>query len=283
MVCEGHRGYAAVVGLTLAALLDARPNRPFWGRAWLEQVFARHLPGFDPSRSEDELCGWSVGAALDNETLVQSRPVLRDRDIDPVGDLLRTAAGCVVAAFATRPPGSLVAHTAALVRVARYRRWMGVRDGGDLTAEQRSAVRAELPDFLARAAGQSDAELVFLRYLAALHELGALGKAYAPHDAIRAALRAVAERFPNGRANLFVSDGRTLGILHRGGTLLAFEPPNEMRPSRSWRVDAGDSGAPASLLLWKDGAPPDAPDGAERIAEGVLTVPAARPSLLERD
>ena len=271
-----------MVGLTLAALLDARPNRPFWGRAWVEQVLTKHLPGFDADPSGDELCGWSVGAALDNETLVQSRPILRDR-ADPVEDLLRTPAGCIVAAFASRAPNMLVSDTASSIRVARYRRWMGVRNGDDLTSDQRSASRADLPDFLARAAGSSDTEIVFLRYLAALHELGALGKAYAPHDAIRAALRAVGERFPDGPANLFVSDGRTLGILHRGGTLLAFEPPKDVRPSRSWRVDTGEPSAPAMLFLWKAGPPPDAPDGAERISEGVLTVPVAKPSLLERD
>jgi hypothetical protein len=281
-----------VATLTLAALLDARPNRPFWGRGWLEQVLGRHLPGYDADRDadrravlgDDELCGWSVGAGVGNETLVQSRPILRDRDTDPLDDLLRTSAACVVAAFANRSRNALVADTAALVRVARYRRWMAVRDGDDLTPEDRVAVRAELPDFLARAAGQSDTELVFLRCLAELHERGALGKAFAPHDAIRAALRATGDRFPNGPLNLFVSDGRTLGILHRGGTLLAFEPPREIRPGRSWKIDEGEPSAPAQLFLWKAGPPPDAPDGgAERIAEGVLAVAAARPSFLERD
>jgi hypothetical protein len=270
-----------VDSLTLAALLDARPNRPFWGRGWLEQVLARHLPGYD-DRGDASLCGWSVGAVVGNETLVQSRPVLRDRDTDPLDDLLRSSAACIVAAFASRDAASLVADPA-VVRVARYRRWMGVRDGEELSADQRVAVRAELPDFLARGAGQSDTELVFLRFLAALHELGALGKAYASREAIRAALRATTERFAAGRLNLFVSDGRTLGIVHRGGTLLAFEPPEDQRPSRSWRV-GDDASAPAQLFLWKAGPPPEAPDlGAERIAEGVLAVAAARPSLLERD
>lgn len=272
--------------LTLAALLDARPDRPFWGRGWLEHVLARHLPGYSTDGSDatvEELCGWSVGAVLGNETLVQSRPIVRDRETDPLDDLLRTSAACIVAAFANRST-ELVADTAALVRVARYRRWMGVRDGGTLTLEQRHAVRAELPDFLARGAGQSDTELIFLRYLAALHELGALGKAYAPHEAIAAALRAVGERFPDGHLNLLVSDGRTLGIFHRGGTLLAFEPPSDVRPHRSWRVDTGEPSAPAMLFLWKDGPPPESPvGGAERIAEGVLTVASARPSLLERE
>jgi hypothetical protein len=244
-------------------------------------VLGEHLPGY-LRQEQERLCGWSVGAVVGNETLVQSRPIVRGSD--PVDDLLRTSAGCTIAAFATQGRDEPATDTGAAVRLARYRRWVGVRGSGALRPELCNALRAELPDFLARGSARTETELLFLRFLTYLRESGGLGAPFSPPQLVRQALRALGERVGDGPLNLLVTDGRTLGIIHRGGTLLAFEPPPDVRPSRRFRVVDGEPTAPAHLFMWKEGPPPSAPvGGAERIAEGILTVRATKPSLLERE
>ena len=277
--------YAGVVPtITLAALLDTHPSRPFWGRTWVADVLGRHLPGFHPSETA-RLTGWTVGAVVGGETLVQSRPIVRDGDVEIVDDLLRTEAACTVAAFASVGPDE-IATPRDQVRTSRYRRWVAVQSDSRLSAEVRRGLHTDLPPFLARdAARRTDAELVLYRFLAGLVERGAFGNALAPPEAIRQSLAALQDHLPEEPANLFVTDGRSLGILHRGGTLLAFEPPEDVRPARRFRVEPGDNGhAPACLFVWLDGPGPDQPiAGCEKIAQGVLSASSADPTALTRD
>lgn len=273
--------------ISLAALLDARPNAPFWGRAWVEDVFARRLDGYRTD-SARRLLGWSVGTVIGPESLVQSRPIVRGPGVDPVEDLLRTPAPCTIAVLCS---GEAVeaAKARELIGVGRFRRWVSAQAGPELPRELRRALRDTLPDFLARDSRRhSDAQLVLLSLLAELHARGQLNQTLAPPEVIRAGLHGLRQRFGDlcgdQGLELFVTDGRTLGILHGRGTLLAFEPPPEQRPARRIRLSDGSETTPASLILWSDSPAPDQPvAGAERIAPGVLSVQGMQPTLLRRD
>lgn len=273
--------YPSTVGnVTLAALLDARPSDPFWGRAWVEDVMTRVLPGPD---DEAQLCGWSVGAVVGNEPLVQTRPIVRRGSANPLTDFMRTASGCTIATFAAAQRG----EERPAVDMSRYRRWVGVQSGAPLQSEVREALRRELPAFLARAPSNTpDTELLLFAFLGRLHERGELGTTFASDVVIRHCL-ADLDAWLRERARprtIMVTDGRTLGIVHREGTLLSFEPPPELRPTRRWSPEAAKGSAPANLFVWQPGPPPETPlPGAERIAEGILSGQSAEPSHLTRE
>lgn len=270
----------------LLALLDARPSGPPWPAEWIADVLDQHLHRriaqlADERTAGVRLRGWSVGATVGNETFVQARPTVRDRDLEPVEDVLRNPAHCTIAAF-TAASDDEAASGASKPALSRFRRWIGVRAEGPLDLDTRRRLRAEVPDFLAR--GElvgSDGELVFFRFLAALHALGGLGGAYATPELIRRALRTTEALLGDGPLNLMISDGRTLGVIHRGGTLLAIDPP---RPP-GVRGSADDTKPPRGNLLWFDAGPPsDNPAlGAERLAEGIFTIECTRPRVPTRE
>lgn len=270
---------------TLVALLDSTADGPAWARRWVDEVLREHLPGWsrDPAQPV-ALRGWSVGAVLGNEPLVQSRPIVRGRDVDPLDDLLRTPAACVVAAFASHDTRESEVTAKPVCRISRFRRFVGVRAEGELPVEVSRSLRADLPDFLARAqADRTDGELVFLTFLSELHRAGGLGNAFATPDRVHRALAALEARLPSvSPHNLMVSDGRTFAMLHREGTLLAFDAPSDApRPRVGLSVPAG--GPAGKLLLYIPGAGPDTPvAGAEKIADGRLTIDARRPWLMQR-
>jgi hypothetical protein len=81
-----------------------------------------------------------------------------------------------------------------------------------------------------------------------------------------------------------VSDGRTLGVVHRGGTLLLFQPPTVGNRRALKFEDEGRASARGSLLWFDPGPPADAPSPkAERIAEGIFTIESLRPRQIGRD
>ena len=268
----------------LCALLDPSPDGPGWARSWVEEVLEAHIYSAGRSATEGPrhgLHGWSVGAVSGNETLVQSRPIVRARDADPLDDLLRTASRCVIAAFAPRRPASDVAGAPA-PKISRFRRWVGVRAEADLATECRASLAERLPAFLARSRiERTDGELVFLTYLAHVQRLGGLGAAYDPPERIRDALAGLAGDLGDGTHNIMVNDGRTFGMLHRGGTVLAFEPPADL-PRPQVRLTSNDAQA-TSLLLYTPQtlAPQPAPD-AERVADGMFTIETRAPRRLTR-
>ena len=278
--------HAGDVSVALLALLDAHPDGAAWARPWLVTSLRANLPGYDDQAGDLTLRGWSVGAAWGNETLVQSRPIVRNRDIDPIDDMLRTPASCVLAAFyvhsAARDGLVAPSHSPAL---SRYRRWLGVRVGPPIVAAQAAALRQGLPGFLERhQTDRSDGELVFLSFLAQLHELDGLQKTYAPPELIRQALQLTAQRLelpsPN---NLMVSDGRTFAMVHQGGALSSFEPPHEDNPARFRMTGQPGDGRRTNLLLLTPQAYEHTPQqGGERVAEGVFSIEARSPRLIER-
>lgn len=274
------------VSVVLLALLDAHPDGAAWARPWLVTTLRANLPGYDDAALDLTLRGWSVGAAWGNETLVQSRPIVRNRDVDPIDDLLRTPASCVVAAFsvhsASRDGMLAPAPSPAL---SRYRRWLGVRVGMALPPARASALRQALPSFLERhQTDRSDGELVFLTFLAQLHERDGLRKTYAPAELIRQALGQTIERLElDPPHNLMVSDGRTFAMAHHGGALSSFEPPPEGTPARFRVSGPGGDGRRTNLLLLTPQAYEHTPlQGGERVAEGVLSIDVRTPRVIER-
>ena len=256
----------------LAALVRARPSGPFWARDWLAEVLSTCWPGWATHAEPGSACAWSVGCVLGAETLVQSRPRASAPDGRFLDDLLRTPAPCTVCAFgcARDDEGALPAP---LPRFGRF--VAAISPGGDVDSGK---LRAELPDFLARAITTGSAEeLLFLRCLAELHGRGALGSTY-PDEAD---LRGAVERVWIGtgeRHNMLLHDGRLLAMAHGHDVLLAFPTPPE--PGRR---QADTTGPRAGLFLFAPHGPEDAArSGAERVTPGVYTVQPARPLTLRR-
>lgn len=283
-----------VTTVTLAALLQSRPDGPFGARDWLDGMLARHVPGYADGDDETPVArGWSVGTVVGTETLVQARPVVAETNGRFLEDVLRASSPAIIAAFATAPATGPARRHLSSVRMSRFQRWIGVC-AETATSEQpkagelADALLADLPDFLARGRiDRSDRELVLFGFLAGLHRAGALGGAYAKPEAICSALAELDERLGLRRPfNMMVSDGRTLGVLHHGGTLFAIEPPAEaLAPERRRRPpsEPNPTGPRASLIILDPrGSIVPPTEGAERIAEGVLTITALRPTTVER-
>lgn len=259
--------------VSLAALVHALPEgQP--DATWLTAALQQHWGGF----SATGVRAWSVGGVQDNETLVQSRPIVRDPKADFLADLLRVPTHTTLAAHAVLPPGRGDGMPA--IAMTRFQRWVGVRAEAGLDDAARAALTAALPDFLIRSSsGQaSDRELAVFGFLAALHADGGLGKAYATPPQIRRALAALDERLGHpDPINLMVCDGRTVGVLHRGGRFLLLEPPAPTRP----RTIAQPAARLAALLLHdKDTRPPG--PGATLLEPGVFTTHVRQPGVLER-
>ncbi len=281
--------HAGLVSTVLLALLDAHPDGPAWARPWLDETLRANLPGYRPDAGsgDESLRGWSVGAAWGNETLVQSRPIVRGRSVEPLDDLLRTPASCVVAAFGVYSASRDGLVIPPAVRLSRFRRWLGVRAGVSLDPGRAAEFRERLPGFLARhQVDRSDGELVFLSFLALLHERGGLRKTYSPPELIREALAATVERLGlEPPHNMMISDGRTFAMLHQGGALLSFEPPASEAPSDTTFAVSGKRFGTrrTNLLLHLAEAPDTTPQhGGERVAEGVFSLDVRQPRALSR-
>ncbi len=277
------RWYDPVVPtLTLAAMLEARPDRPFWGHNWVESVFETHLAGYSASGNHlaNRLDGWCVGGCMGAETLVQSRPVARPTD-NAVRDLLRSGARCSLGVFhASKTADPPCAHTP---QTARFQRWMAAVASPPLTEGRRSAVLGGLPQFLARDAIRApDVQLHLLSVLAKLFAATGFQNAFAQPDAVAKALHEYVAQDPDEAPHaLLMSDGRTLAILVREGCLLSSLPPPDARPATGLLSDPPGF-IPASLWLWTPHAPSDPPRDAERLGSGLYTVDAADPGTPRR-
>lgn len=273
------------------ALVHADPEGPGVEVGWLSEVLPRACAGYHVPRSDDPdwVRAWSVGGVQNGETLVQSRPVVRDPRADFVADFLRATSQTTLATyFAARDDG---AESLAVPRLglARFQRWIGVRAEGDLTAGEDPAAARErltraLPDFLVRSLGQhGDRELSVFAFLAVLHAQGDMSKPLVAPPQIRRALAALDEQLGRPpRINLFVSDGRSVGVLHRGGRLLMVEPPP---PSRAVRAIAQAAAPRTASLLVFDPEAGELPAGstARRLAEGIFTLHVRQPGQIERE
>ncbi len=265
-------------------MVEARPDRPFWGRTWVESAFSAHVQGRQdtdagPGLTGHNLSGWSVGGCMGAETLVQSRPVARETD-DPVGDLLRSGARCSLGLY---HPASRSGLSGQAPRTARFRRWMAVLAGPPLRERTRADLLGALPSFLARdAAREPDAQIQLLALLDQLYKATGFQNAYAEPGALAEALAKYTEsRGDEAPHALFVSDGRTLAVLLNQGCLLSSHPPAALQPPGG--LMASNPGhLAASLWIWNPDAPPQPPRDAERIAEGIFTIHAAEPGVVSR-
>lgn len=275
-----------VDNVALLALVHADPEGPGVDGGWLGEALTEHWAGYRGPRDDDAgwVRAWSVGGVQNGETLVQSRPVVREARADFVADFLRATSQTTLAAFhAGRDETDPVPR----LGIARFQRWIGVRAEGDLDDDGaadvvRQRLQGALPDFLHRSvAQQSDRELTVFGFFAALHAHGDLSRPFVTPPQVRRGLAALDELLGHPpRANVLVTDGRTLGVLHRGGRLLLVEPPAP--PHRNVRAIAGVPPKTASVLVYD----PDAgepPAGARRLAEGIFTVHVRQPAQVERD
>ena len=281
--------------VALAALVHAQPEG-FNEASWLGQMLAQRWSRYVPAGADSPIASlraWVVGGVQDNETLVQARPVVRDPRADFIADMLRAPTQTTLAAYAGQPAGPDGSDSSAglppSLTMVRFQRWIGVRAessllpagrAGELEA-LRAELRATLPEFLIRSGGPvGDRELVVLSILATLHAAGELGKAYATPAAIRKALAALDERLGRPTAfNLMVSDGRSVGVIHRGGRLVTLAPPPPPRPARA--ISQPHQRPSASLLLFDPHAQPGSDE--VDVPEGVFTVHVRQPGVHERD
>jgi hypothetical protein len=109
--------------VSLAALVHALPEG-VPDATWLSAALQRHWSAF----STGGVRAWSVGGVQDNETLVQSRPVVRDPRADFLADLLRVPTQTTLAAYAASPPGhGDPDRPMPAIAMTRFQRWVGVR------------------------------------------------------------------------------------------------------------------------------------------------------------
>ncbi len=267
---------------TLVALLDARPDRPFWGRSWVEDTFSAHLPGYR-SGSDSRICGWSVGASLGAETLVQSRPIVRGTDVDPLDDFLRAKAACTVGLFFSSPVQDDQPHPGP--RTARFRRWVAASVSTALSEGTRGTLTSALPPYLARdAPGKTDAHLLLLSTLGTLFGHGGFRPTFVTPEVLRDALVDLAPHLAaeSGPRAFFLSDGRTLGVVHSGGCLLTLRPPQDLWPRARLTPGSTAPSVPASMLVWSPEIPATPVGSAERIADGIFTIRTSDPGPIVR-
>lgn len=282
--------------IALAAYVHALPKGPGIEAEWLEATLASTLAPFPRTPTEGSARAaagtraWAIAGVQGTETLVQSRPVVRDPSTRFVDDFLRAPSQCTIAGYSVAE-GPLASPPR--VAVTRFQRWVAIFAEGELgggsvpAADARERLRGELPDFFRRSlADGSDRELVGMATIAKIHAETTLSKSYVPAGVFREALRAIdAAMGAPPRAHILVSDGRSVGLLHRGGELLAVRPPVPTRVPRAIAVPRSEAELqdPALLLI-------HAPEGwsvphseALRVDEGVLSVVARHPVRIERD
>ncbi len=257
---------------------------------WLSQTLATHWPNFPGTGpTGDTVRAWVVGGVQDNETLVQARPVVRDPRASFVADFLRAPTHTTLAAHVVVPSGATAGPAASPppLTMVRFQRWIGIRSEVALGPDEatataiRSELHRNLPNFLIRNGPFGDRELVTLAFLAELHAAGELGKAYATAATIRGCLAQLDRRLGHpAHVHVMVSDGRTVGVLHRGGQLLSLTPPPPPPPPRA--ISQPHLRPSANLLLFSPGPGPDPSPDVVVVPDGIFTVHTRQPGLLDR-
>jgi hypothetical protein len=262
-----------VNSLALAALIQLQPQAAGALSAWIEESFEALLGPADERLSR----GWSVGGGPRRETLVQSRPP-RPRPPGPprrrppprppaTAPSPPTASSEAKLAASLAPPSpASSAGSASLPSPSSLLRILRPRD------HLRREIEAHLPGYLARSRTLGgDRELLVLAALAHLDPASALGKAYVDPSELRRALRQLDQQLGSPPTiHLMISDGRSLGVLHRGGRGVVMQPPI-LRPARAL-ADTKPQSVALLLALNVDAAV----EGAEEVGEGILTI--SRPS-----
>ncbi len=279
----------------LAVLVDALPERPYHAPAWVDGVLReRWLDYKTPERGEADapalVRAWSVGSVLGNETLVQTRPVVRDDSLNFMDDFLRATAPCTIAMYTTTREASRPGEAS----VSRFQRWIGACSQRRLLdaeparkADLRAHLRDSIPGFLQRSIlAHHDDELLFFGFLARLHSAGGVGSTFADAPTIRAALEHLSSDVTavigeDHYLNLIVHDGRTCAMLHRGGTLTRWAAPAREAPRhRTGPLPvAGIPRGSALLVLSRQ----DARDPkSDPLPDGIFSIDPTDPFTMER-
>ena len=159
---------------------------------------------------------WTVGSVAGTETLVQTRPIVRDNVSEFAKDFLRTSSSTAVGMITRR--GGPFEKTG---EVARFHRWVGVARSSSISLADDAArtdfearFARELPDFLQRARSSSSAsEWGLFLVLAELHAMERLSSLPARPDEIRAAIARTLEKIAPSSietTDLLISDGATV-------------------------------------------------------------------------
>ncbi len=281
--------------LSLAALIHTYRDGPQVASDWLEATLEDHLGGFrPPAEGPYGTRAWAVGGVLGTESLVQMRPVVRDPSTRFADDFLRAPCQCTVGGFVAargngRPPR---------FGLSRFQRWIalsansGLGPAADLDVDRREALRAQvrgaLPDFIRRSLRDgSDRELIGMTLIANLHAATSSGKTYAEPQSIREALRELDAALGKPAAiAVMISDGQTVGILHRGGSARLVEPPAVDRRRALADLKNQENAPHAALLLLSppEAPPPETPKGRlSEIASEVFTLRARHPVRIDQD
>lgn len=279
----------------LAALVDALPERPFHAPEWVDEVLASRWAGYRaPEAAQPDAPvrtrAWSVGCVLGIETLVQSRPVVRDRNESFLDDFLRPAAPCTIATFSATREASRPGDAA----ISRYERWVGACSQASILdlepgrdANLRAKLRQSIPAFLQRSILQNhDDELLFFAFLSRLHAAGGLGSAFAKPELIREGLSKLEADLVEVLGeqlslNMMVFDGRNFAVLHRGGTLTVWEAPPRPEP-RHRTGPRPMAGIPRGSTLYVLSPNGRRDLSADPIPDGVFSVDPANPLAMQR-
>jgi len=280
--------------LSLMALVHLFKDGPQVPGEWIETTLCEHLGGYyaasDPT---PRTRAWAVGGVLGRESLVQMRPVVRGESASFTDDFLRAPCQCTIAGFvaaggASQPPR---------FGISRFQRWIALTGNQailpdpEANASLHRRLREDLPPFIRRTLrDRSDRELLGMSVIASLHAATASSKTYAePHD-FREALRQLDAAIGRPETvDVMVSDGRTVGILHRGGEAYVIEPPapdrRRLMTSKRPGEDAGEEAPDAAFVLLSPpgSPPPSAAGGLTAIRDEVFTLRARHPVRIGRD
>ena len=279
--------------LSLAALVHIYRDGPQVPGAWLRTTLSEHLGGYHHDNPAAQTRAWAVGGVLGTESLVQMRPVVRDPQGRFTDDFLRAPCQCTIGGFIAsgpaRPPR---------FGVTRFQRWIalvgnpGLNPAIDDDPTLHGALREELhrglsPLFRRSLRDGSDRELLGMAVIAKLHAATSASKTYAPPALLREALRSLDATLDKpGALHVMVSDGRSVGILHRGGQARMITPPPA--DGRRPLIDPGsaETTAHAALVLLSPPGmttPSGADSGHTAITDEVFTLCARHPVRIGRD
>lgn len=255
------------------------PVRPFHARDWLEQRLERAWGLESAPPPSKRVRAWGVGTVSGNETLVQSRPTVRDGNLDFLSDFLRAAGRCTLSVYET----GLGEKSGIAVKMARFGRWVGAfaTEASILDEDIRDREMAALPDFIKRGmVGATEGELILGAFLARLHGRSSLGGAYSADREIRGALSQLHRDLGSPPMNLMVFDGKSFGMLHADHAV-GIEDVPEKDQRESGPILVASRPNVAKLLTLRGEQEPD--PAVELVPRGVFTVNARDPATLIRD
>lgn len=187
------------------------------------RVVEAHRSLFLAQRNDATALGWGVGLYQSGEALLRRRPVDDRAEVDSSAGAAGARTDLLVSHIRRPTVGALRTEN---TQPFRYRSWLFASLGTALGSPEASAMlRAEIPDFLRRdIRGDSDAELLFYRFLLGLHQRGNLLDLGASATAIGEALVETLVRTDEAQAGnrgaepplvLLATNGECIVVAHR--------------------------------------------------------------------